>query len=87
MLNMILSFFEKVMLIQQVPESAAKARARYYDFFANPAATSQSSYKVITMLHLFYIEERILHLIYDVTIIPTCRRYMVINCYLGVIIL
>jgi hypothetical protein len=40
----------------------------YYDFFANPATVSQSSCKVVTILYLFCIEERILYIIYDVTI-------------------
>ena len=40
-----------------------------YDFFANRAATSQSSCKVVTTLYLFCIEERIFYFIYDVTLI------------------
>ena len=39
-----------------------------YFFFANQAAASQSSCKVVTTLYLFCIEERILYIIYDVTI-------------------
>ena len=41
----------------------------YYDVFVNRAATSQSSYKVVTTLYLFCMEERILYLNYDVAII------------------
>ena len=44
-------------------------RHAYYDVFVNQAATSQSSYKVVTTLYLFCMEERILYLNYDVTII------------------
>ena len=40
-----------------------------HDFFANPAATSQSNCKVVNTLYLFCIEEKIFNLIYDVAII------------------
>ena len=48
---------------------SSNIRYAYYDAFVNQAATSQSSYKVITTLYLFCMEERILYLNYDVTII------------------
>ena len=41
----------------------------YYDFLANLAATSQSSYDVFAILYLLCITERILYLIDDITII------------------
>jgi hypothetical protein len=41
----------------------------YCDFSANLAATSQSSYKVLTLLYLLYISERILYLIDDINIV------------------
>jgi hypothetical protein len=39
------------------------------DFLVNPAVTSQSSYNVLAILYLVCITERILYLIYDITII------------------
>ena len=56
-------------------------------FFSKPAATSQSSYDILAILYLLCIIERILYLIDDITIILTCCRYMVIDCYLSVIML
>jgi len=41
----------------------------YCDFLVNQAATSQSSYNVLAILYLACITERILYLIYDITII------------------
>ena len=58
-----------------------------HDFLAKLAATSQCSYNIFAIFYLLFISERILYLIDDITIVLTCHIYVVIDCYLSVIML
>ena len=53
----------------------------WYDFSANPAATSQCSYNTLAILYLLCISERILYLIDDITIILHVADTRLSKCY------
>ena len=73
---MVIDCYISVIMLQQVD-----------DFLANLAATLQCSYNIFAIFYLLFISERILYLIDDITIILTCHIYVVIDCYLSVIML
>ena len=58
-----------------------------HGFLANPATTSQCSYDILAIFYLHCIGEKNIVTNWWCSYIPTCHGYMVINSYLGVIML